>query len=335
MAKRMPKKWIVLILVEVIVTIMGIYFAMPLATLMNNDLSEYVLREFVYDRISDLITEDCVSELDNVRALNSWIYVNEEQSIRWLNIKDNSIDYYPLYDFVRGIGWCDQKSWALFVLLVHKDIRARSVYSQCHTITEVYLDDEIRYFDPTFNCEPRLDDGQFVMANADEMYGGSCINSYGYRYGAYNDELDIRNLVCRILDCYPDTYTDWWVDIYFMDGGENAQTDLIRFVKLGHVPPDWEMEYMSPRFAELYEARVYHLLGRYDDAMNIYSQLLSDSQFRDEAIFFSMVVGLQSGNEEIADKFYEMAKSEIGMSDKSYLSFAEPYMKRFEQVYNK
>jgi len=244
-----------------------------------------MVAEFAYRRIAD--------RFDTTEALNSWIYVNEEQSLLWM--KEDAIDKNCLFDLVRGIGWCDQKSFLLTKLLAIKGIEAKSIIFPCHTFVQV----GDKYYDPTFNKT--------------EYYQGNCIEGVIPKVSGSN--LTLMNTAYNIIyRSYPKEYVDLWLDLYVL------RLDNLDFtnVKLSDY---YRNIYTDPDYLPLYKARLYHIYGLYDKVNYSVSP-----KFYEESWFYSMVLNLDTGKP--IDRHLELARN-----DKGYLSMIKPYLKRYNEVY--
>jgi len=292
-----------------------------LAILVGNPV-HYIVREFVYQQLSDRLVIECESEWEKVIAINSWLHVNEDQEVSWLG-KEDYIGHVPLLDMVRGIGWCNQKAETLTVLLAQQEIKARVVNFPCHTIAEVIVDGRARLIDGSFNCEVVIQSGRYVRADGKE-YAGDCVNGYTPRYGLYNNILQAHKLIPSDLAHLLIEHTNT-VDIYRATalGG-------------GGMPSYWKERYTNLAYCALHKARIYHLLGEYDKAKPIYKSLLSDEKYRDEASFFLVVLGTDIKDKELIDRYWQVAQTDLAIisaDDRSYLWFIEPYIRRFTETY--
>jgi len=276
----MPYKKVIIILSLII-----LYLSFPLVWLVSDTTADSMVAEFAYRRIAD--------RFDTTEALNSWIYVNEEQSLLWM--KEDAIDKNCLFDLVRGIGWCDQKSFLLTKLLAIKGIEAKSIIFPCHTFVQV----GDKYYDPAFNKT--------------EYYQGNCIEGVIPKVSGSN--LTLMNTAYNIIyRSYPKEYVDLWLDLYVL------RLDNLDFtnVKLSDYYRDI---YTDPDYLPLYKARLYHIYGLYDKVNYSVSP-----KFYEESWFYSMVLDLDTGNP--IDKHLELARN-----GKGYLSMIDPYLKRYNEVY--
>jgi len=226
---------------------------MPAVCLLSPELSDITVREFAYNRISMNIGSDMLE-------VNSWAYLKEEQD-GWLKIED-AIDSNPFNDLVRGIGWCDQKSWLVQTILDRRGIKSRLMMFPCHTLLEVVDGERLRYLDPAFNCEVFYNNGKY----GDQEYKGKCINDYSCKYSGYYD--GVHCFIGKFMATYPDLYVDKWVDLYL--NGKSV----------------------------LYSARVYHLFNRVEEARDRYVQLISTDQC-DQALYFLATLQLDQGDFDI------------------------------------
>jgi hypothetical protein len=277
----MPYKKVALVLLALVVA----YLAFPLMWLAFDVTADNMVAEFAYRRIAE--------RYDTPEELNSWIYVNEEQG-SWLDVNKDAIDKNCLFDLVRGVGWCDQKSMLLTKFLAIKGIEARSVQFPCHTFVQAGQ----RYYDPAFNKVG--------------YYDGDCIKGVTPRLSSTN--LTFLNGMHNIIyTVYPKQYIDAWLEFYLL------RTNLVALPNVSEYYRDY---YLDPDYIPLYKARLYHLYGLYDKVNYSVSP-----KFYGEAWFYSMVLNLDT--DKPIDEHLKLAISE----DKSYLSFIKPYLKRYNEVY--
>jgi hypothetical protein len=247
--------------------------------------ADSMVAEFAYRRVAD--------RFDTTEALNSWIYVNEEQSLPWMKIEEDAIDKSFLFDLVRSIGWCDQKSFLLTKLLAIKGIEANCVIFPCHTFVQA----GDKYYDPAFNKT--------------EYYQGECIEGVTPKFSGTN--LTWINTAYNIIyRAYPKEYIDQWLDLYVL---RLSKLDFTS-VRLSDYYRDI---YTNPDYLPLYKARLYHIYGLYD-------KVNYDTKFYQESQFYSMVLNLDTGKP--IDGYLYMARE-----DRGYLSMIAPYLKRYNEVY--
>jgi len=265
-----------------------LYVAFPLVWLVSDVTTDSMVAEFAYRRIAD--------RFDTPEELNAWIYVNEEQNLSWMTIEEDAIDKNCLFDLVRGIGWCDQKSFLLTKLLAIKGISARCILFPCHT----FVESNGTYYDPAFNKT--------------EYYSGDCIKGVTPRFSNYNITV-VTHFINVIYRIYPKEYIDLWLDIYV------ARLSTLDLSKVATISDYYRTLYSDPDYLPLYKARLYHIYGLYDKVNYSVS-----SKFYEEACFYSMALDLDMGNP--VNEYLELDHAEKG-----YLSMIEPYFKRYHEVY--
>jgi len=265
-----------------------LYVGFPLVWLVSDVTADSMVAEFAYRRIAD--------RFDTPEELNSWIYVNEEQCLAWMTIKEDAIDKNCLFDLIRGIGWCDQKSFLLTKLLAIKGISARCILFPCHT----FVESNGMYYDPAFNKT--------------EYYSGDCIQGVEPRYNDYNI-TGLTYIYNAIYGIYPKEYIDVWLDIYV------ARLSKVDLSGVATISDYYRTLYSDPDYLPLYKARLYHIYGLYDKVNYAVSP-----KFQEESCFFSMVLDLDMSNP--INEYLE-----LGHKGKGYLSMIEPYLKRYYEVY--
>jgi len=309
----------------VIICITILYLVFPLTWLLLDVTADNMISEFAYHRVADRVVDNTeLTKTEVVGNLNSWVYVNEEQNLPWMGVGDSSaIDYTCLFDLVRGIGWCDQKAFLLTKLLAIKGIEARSILFPCHTFTVVYINEEERYYDPAFNCEVILKGGRYTVKSGD--YSGDCVNNYSPNLSISNMSYlsSVHNLIYR---CYSKQYIDWWLELYSLRKGSN----LMDIHKASSVSDYYLNEYSDAEFFPIYKARLYQLFGLYDRAEAIYKA--TTGRFYDEAVFYMVVLGLDTNNPDIVEKYVEIAQAEEH-EGRSYFTMVESYVKRYHEVH--
>ena len=115
-------------------------------------LRDHAYRELAYRVIADEATRHAKGELQIVDALLAFVSEHETALTGAAPVDATVLD-----DLVRGIGFCDQQSWALSTLLATKGIPAtmlmltgRDPISR-HSVTSVYVADEWRIVDPLYD----------------------------------------------------------------------------------------------------------------------------------------------------------------------------------------
>ncbi len=308
------------------------YLAILFIAVFNVSTGDYLLTQFTYRILDNRVTHNIDDDWDKVKALNSWLYVEEDQSVSWLDVKVDAIDFNMFLNLVRGIGWCDQKAGGLITLLNLEGIKGRIVFFPSHTISEVIIGKETRYFDPTFNTELLVKDGKFARVDG-RLYEGDAINSEKPRYSDYNDASLVRNLSSWVIGKYPKFYVNVWLEWYFRIRGN----DLIKLDGV-QIDPIYTEQYNSQEYVPLYKGRVYQLFGQYDKAQSYYESMLGSNQFHDEPVFYLVTLGLETNKQELVDKYTKIAESEIiGIPDneRSYLFLVPNYIERYNEVYRR
>ena len=106
------------IIISFVITLI-LFISFPfLLTLTHPLVAHYLHKELAYRYISNKVTENSRNDLEKILILNSFIFLNEEQKVRFIYPVDNSV----YFDLVRHIGWCDQKANGLVHLLENQNI---------------------------------------------------------------------------------------------------------------------------------------------------------------------------------------------------------------------
>lgn len=123
----------------------------PLLFLFNKNLAYYSYKEVVYRTIINNIVEH---EKDPGRiSVKMLEYFNVEL---FTPLGAEVIDKDVYNDLLRGIAWCDQRSWAMGTFLGKLGIDTRMIMTRNpegrsnHTALGVFIDKRLRYFDPSY-----------------------------------------------------------------------------------------------------------------------------------------------------------------------------------------
>lgn len=115
-------------------------------------LRDHAYRELAYRVIADEATRNAGDELQVVDALHRFVSEHETALTGAAPVDATVLD-----DLVRGVGFCDQQSWALSTLLAVKGIpatmlmlRGRDEISR-HSVTSVYVAGQWRIVDPLYD----------------------------------------------------------------------------------------------------------------------------------------------------------------------------------------
>ncbi len=271
----------------------------------------YMNKELTYCYIADKITENCTSNLEITKTINSYAYLNEEQNSPFIYPCDNNVSF----DLITGLGWCDQKSNAVVHLLEKKNIDANLVMFPCHTVTEVSNNGHSELFDPTFNCF-FLSKDSLKIANVEDvlnkhnglqMNDGRDFDDYNGKHilscGPYqkwkrlsNNKSFIKKNVSNIVGFYYWLEGDFFVSIF-----EKCFLTYIEKIHNGDVlnsnarkNKGFMSEYDNKDFYLFYKARSLSLLGKHCDAFKLCKQLEKNTAYYDEAVFFEAKLLLKS-----------------------------------------
>ena len=354
---------VTVIIISFIITLI-LFISFPFLLILTHPLvANYLHKELAYRYISNKVTENSRNDFEKVVMLNSFVFLNEEQSAPFIDVVDNSV----YFDLVRHIGWCDQKANGLVHLLEKQNIKARIVMFPNHSVAEVWIDNIPRFFDPTFNVyfvyendrervatleEVLNDNDKLIMSNGDTFseYGGRAITTSG-DYKNWSILIDTKPLYKKMLsktmDFYyyigGDFFRDVFQDFHFFVMEKFRGGKVVGSLgPIGFWTERMRIEYESETYFDLYKARSYHLFGNFKKADMIYDSLLDSKDFRDDALFFKTKILLQTKKFgelrehiiNVYDEYGEDIAARTGGTEIRYLFFIERYLEKFYLIEN-
>lgn len=236
---------------------------------------------------------------------------------------------------VRGIGWCDQRAWTIGTFLALTGIHSRLVMLRdefgvsTHTVLEILLGGRWGFLDPNFNFILHKPDGS--LASVEDLSGDltllvndpvfSVLEPEGQ---AYILERYVRLFPIRtpptvwgsILDA---RQRDWRkalgrriVTMFWRIFGRAGAHWLqdVYLAKLSPIPPvqdarlllEIQQGFSDPQLAEArrlyYQARNYHLYGRYEKAQGRYQEIVrqyGSTQYAERSQFWLGRLELRQG----------------------------------------
>lgn len=132
----------------------------PFSLLLNDKAAYFVYKEVTYRRLIDTIAgSERDPEKVSLKVLDYFYY----QLFTPPGGKPMDKDVFN--DLIRGISWCDQRSWGMGKFLAKRGIASRMVMTNNpegesnHTVLEVFIGGRWRMFDPLYGLAIRGPDG--------------------------------------------------------------------------------------------------------------------------------------------------------------------------------
>jgi len=147
----------------VIVLLIVSFLGAPFILFLNKEIAYYAYKEITYRTIIDEIRAE---QKDTEKVATMTLNFIYDRIFTPPNSPVIDKDVYS--DFIRGIGWCDQRAWALGTLLGRLGIDNRMVMTRNpegasnHTISELYIDGKWRFFDPFWGIMIQNNKGELV-----------------------------------------------------------------------------------------------------------------------------------------------------------------------------
>lgn len=267
-------------------------------------LRSFVYRELSYLVISHHLTVDEKTELGKVKKIFQFVHDT-------LHIPTGypALDKTVLNDFIRGIGWCDQQSWALAHLADKAGIRGSLMMlrgnhpDSGHTVARLFLGGEYRIFDPLYGIfflNPKKG-----VATFDDFSSPRLLYSEKFQKQKAVDP-DLQKKYFGFFDKkYPPII---WSDL--SEGRPLPKRMILSILKLNY--RIWGDTY-AHLFQNLYlrneqpfyKARNYHLYFRYKEAEKEYSDALRQDPSLskgDEILFHLATLYYNSGRTELSEQ---------------------------------
>jgi len=289
----------------------------------------FLHREMAYRVISDRITDRDTTAQEKADAIMAFVYLNETQLPDWALAQDVDV----LQDLVRNIGWPDQKTNAMVHLLDKQGIDARMVLFPCHAFAEVEIDGALKLFDPAFNGHFFVNDAQEERAGlADLLHRPERVmTSRGTKFEDHEK--------AEVLTCGNAQQWD------FLSETRSTGRKLLGKLLYGHIAvfgnwfvwafQDWHLFLLGDETplanSNHYRARCLDLLGRSEQAMEIYA---ADSSSWGRYFLFKAQV--ERGEYERARKTFMDARAAFFASeineDTHYAAVQRDHITKLQQM---
>ena len=245
----------------------------------------------------------------------SWV----TQSVRPQDASPSPVisdDYYNILK--RGSGYCDQAAYVFSVLSTRLGIPARMIMlrdrlgSSHHTASEVYLDGKWQFIDPWLGVWPHKSDGsslsRFELAHdypsLERLGYTKALTGYDFSHAVIFETfpfMSARNLLAKVWRRLGNLHESSSAN----PGGLSNLTQVIEAHKIG-ILSKAQIQYLV-----LFDkARYLHLFGNFDGAREIYSQILTISDFpilKDAAIFFYGVTYFDEKKYDMTENYFKDA----------------------------
>ncbi len=150
-------------LVWAVILAAAVFLILPFVFFLNGKLAYYAYKEATYATIVNHIVGSEKDPEKNVNYVMDYVYRN-------LFTPGNAkvIDKDVYNDFIRGIAWCDQRSWAMCTFLDNLGIPSRMIITRnpagisCHVGVEALIDGRWRYLDVQYDIAVRGPDGGII-----------------------------------------------------------------------------------------------------------------------------------------------------------------------------
>ena len=316
----------------VFILLASVLFSLPYLLIFSpQNVQAYVYRESSYAYIAHKETEGLSDPADILLELFDYVSFNLTVSGYYRVVDEN-----PLNDLVRGVAWCDQQAFVLMTLLDKKNINSRERDLHHHTIAEVLIDGEWKLVDPMFGVVFRrkgdtriatlqdlvASDGAALVSGkieASRVYEPQWLGDYVKLYtpteGRWENGIGpplrdwrpkdlIRTSIDLIIDLgrriYGQRYIYWYQDHYLQTKDDLADPGQKWFRHYLEKPND-------QAYRTHYQARNYHLYGRYSLALRCYDTVITafpESRWAVESRYYRGMVYLEEGRHQQAiDEF--------------------------------
>jgi len=290
-------------------------FSLPFLFLLNRKTAYYAYKEVTYWTVINKVVGKEKNPEKICILLLAYLHDN---LFKPSNTEIVDKDVYN--DLIRGVAWCDQRSWALGTFLGMLGIDNRMVMTRNpegasnHTVLEAFIDKKWRFFDPTYGIVVRGNGG--LLSYEDICRDPSL-------FFLHPDMVALRKLNYPKYAIVKDYFTRnifhlgqegpaiWLNPRGKRDPVHNFISAIVRFYirtfgdKFSYVFQDVYLNYLSPvrqrdKLA-YFRARNYDLYSRNKLAIDLYDYIIAkypDSPFLENTLFFKGFLYHRSGDFE-------------------------------------
>lgn len=139
------------------------FLSVPFLFLFNKKLAYYSYKEVVYR----IIINNTVGREKEPKKI-SLLLLDYFHYYLFTPVEAVVVDKDVYHDLIRGIAWCDQRSWAMSTFLGKLGIDSRMVMARNpegvsnHTVLEVLIDKKWRFFDPMYGFIAEDNNGELA-----------------------------------------------------------------------------------------------------------------------------------------------------------------------------
>jgi len=294
------------------------------SVLASASLRDFLYRELSYIMIADRVIGNERNPENVAKLLNDFVAENVYPA------GGPVLDTNSWNDLLRGVGWCDQDAWLLGTLLATRDIHGRILFLSGeeggHVVTEVFIDDDWRIFDPYYGMA--FSSGSSLATYRDLTRAPALSISYPTVQALPTASRVYHERFISTLYSNPAEPTRWgslltekygstsrwavrlalrtYLRIFGIWGAHRAQDlylalhpdELVAFNEtvLNWSRPNFSAEADAPALFLYHRARNYHLYARADHAEALYQQILAEhsgSYFAEHSRYFLGVLYFQ------------------------------------------
>ncbi|MDD4953664.1 MAG: tetratricopeptide repeat protein [Candidatus Omnitrophica bacterium] len=267
-----------------------LFLSLPFFFFVNKRLAYYSYKEVVYATIINNIAGRERNPEKISFLLLDYFYYN-----LFTPFGATVVDKDTYNDLIRGIAWCDQRSWGLETFLGKKGINSRMLMTRNpegaskHTVLEVFIGGKWRFFDPFYGLAIRNDNGDLASYEDICRYPHLFYLSspmFMFKEVEPDKYLKVKDyFIKNVFYSQPTEPIIWSNPIPNRDTKHKIITKVLDFYiylfgnKFSYLYQGVYMKYFLPEDKAdrmFLKARNYDLFGRYQPAISLYKDFIVD-----------------------------------------------------------